>query len=144
MSIVATQPTATQLVATQLAATQLTDSPLLSTMLVRPDQMGYFTGTPSFYQSNQFPYMVNPRWEASQREQFLQNQLLQERQQFEAWKARQAQPQPQIAQGQVPPLVPLEPTVIVKAPDDDVEVISVRSASVKRAAPQGQASTNVS
>ena len=144
MSIVATQPTATRLAATQPAATQLTATPLLSTMLVRPDQMGYFTGTPSFYQSNHFPYMVNRSWEASQREQFLQNQHLQECQQFEAWKARQAQPQPQIAQGQVPPLVPLEPTVIVKAPDNDVEVISVRSASVKRAAPQGQASTNVS
>ena len=57
-------------------ATQLTAMPVLSTMLVRPDQMGYFTSTPSFYQSNQFPYMVNPSWEASQREQFLQNQLL--------------------------------------------------------------------
>ena len=78
--------------------------------------------------------MANPSWDASQREQFLQNQLLQERQQFEAWKARQAQPQLQIAQGQAPALVPLEPTVIVKAPDNDVEVISVRSASVKRAA----------
>ena len=149
MSIVATQPAATRLAATQpaasqLAATHLTATPVLSTMLVRPDQMGYFTSTPSFYQSNQFPYMVNPRWEASQREQFLQNQLLQECQQFDAWKARQAQPQPQIAQGQVPPLVPLEPTVIIKAPNNDVEVISVRSASVKRAVPQGHASTNVS
>ena len=40
--------------------------------------------------------------------------------------------------------MPLEPTVIVKAPDNDVEVISVRSASAKRAAPRDQASTNVS
>ena len=88
--------------------------------------------------------MANPSWEASQREQFLQNQLLQERQKFEAWKARQAEPQPQIAQGQAPPLVPLEPTVMVKAPENDVEIISVRSASAKRAAPQDQASTNVS
>ena len=69
--------------------------------------------------------MANPSWEASQREQFLQNQLLQERQQFEAWKARQAQPQPQIAQGQTPPLVPLKPTIMVKVPDNDVEIISV-------------------
>ena len=78
--------------------------------------MGYCAGAPSnFYpQGNQFPYMANPSWEASQREQLLLNQLLQERQQFEAWKARQAQPQPQVAQGQAPPLVPLEPTVIVK------------------------------
>ena len=79
--------------------------------------------------------MANPSWEASQREQLLQNQLLQERQQFETWK---------VAQGQAPPLVPLEPTVIVKVTDNDVEVISVRSASVERAAPRGQASTNVS
>ena len=42
--------------------------------------MDYFAGAPSdFYpQSNQFPYMANPSWEASQREQLLQNQLLQE------------------------------------------------------------------
>ena len=142
--LAATQPAATQLVATQLAAP--TATPLLSTMSVRPGQMGYFTGTPNFYsQSNQFPYMANPSWEASQREQFLQNQLLQEHRQFEAWKARQAQPQPQIAQGQAPPpLVPLEPTVMVKVPDNDVEIISVRSASAKRAAPRDQALTNVS
>ena len=58
------------------------------------------------------------------------------------WKARQAQPQPQVAQGQAPPL---EPTVIVKAPDNDVEVISLRSASAKRAAPPwDQASAKVS
>ena len=89
MSMAATQPAATRPTATQLAAP--TATPLLSTMSVRPDQMGYFTGTPNFYpQSNQFPYMANPSWEASQREQFLQNQLLQERQQFEAWKARPA------------------------------------------------------
>ena len=87
--------------------------------------------------------MANPSWDSSQREQYLQNQLLQERQQFEAWKARQSQPQPRVAQGQAPPLVPLEPTVIVKAHDNDVEVISVRSASAKRAAPRDQASTNV-
>ena len=83
-------PTAAQLAATQLAAP--TATPLLPIMSVRPNQMGYFAGAPSnFYpQSNQFPYMAIPSWEASQREQILQNQLLQERQQFEAWKARQA------------------------------------------------------
>ena len=108
--------------------------------------MGYFAGAPSnFYpQSNQFPYMTNPSWEASQREQLLQNQLLLERQQCKAWRALQAQPQPQVAQGQSPPLVPLEPNVTVKAPDNDVEMISVRSVSAKRAAPRDQASTNVS
>ena len=127
-----------------------TATPLLPIMSVRPNQMGYFAGAPSnFYpQGNQFPYMANPSWEASQREQLLQNQLLQERQQFEAWKARQAQPQPQVAQPQVAqgqaPLVPLEPTVIVKAPDNDVEIVSVRSASAKSAAPRDQASTKVS
>ena len=88
--------------------------------------------------------MANPSWEASQREQLLQNQLLQDHQQFEAWKARKAQPQPQVVQGQAPPLVPLERTVIVKPHHNDVEVISVRSASAKRAAPRGQTSTNVS
>ena len=80
MSMAETQSAAMQPAATQLASTQLaapTATPLLSTMSVRPGQMGYFTGTPNFYsQSNQFPYMANPSWEASQREQFLQNQLL--------------------------------------------------------------------
>ena len=132
--------TATQIAATQLAASAAT--PLLPIMSVRPNQMGYFAGAPSnFYsQSNQFPYMANPSWEVSQWEQILQNQLLQERQQFEAWKARHAQPR--VAQRQAPPLVPLEPTVIVKAPDE--KVISVRSASAKRAVPRDQASTSVS
>ena len=45
-------------------------------------------------QGNQFPLMPNPNW-MSVREQMLQHQLLQERQQFEAWRASQAQPQPQ-------------------------------------------------
>ena len=35
--------------------------------------------------------MSNPNW-MSEREQMLQNQLLQERQQFEAWRASQAHP----------------------------------------------------
>ena len=133
------QPTAAQLAAP-------TATPLLPIMSVRPNQMGYFAGaSPNFYpQRSQFPYMANLSWKASQREQFLQNQLLQERQQFDAWKARQAQPQPQVSQGQAPPLVPLEPTLIVKAPDNEVEVISVRSGSAKRAAPRDQASTKVS
>ena len=140
------EPTTTQHVAptaTQLVAPAAT--PLLPIMSVRPNQMGYFAGAPcNFYpRSNQFPYMTNTSCKASQREQLLQNQLL-ERQQFEAWRARQAQPQPQVAQGQAPPLVPLESTVTVKAPDSNVEVISVRLASAKRAAPRDQASTNVS
>ena len=44
-------------------------------------------------QGNQFPLMPNPIW-MSVREQMLQHQLLQEPQQFEAWRASQAQPQP--------------------------------------------------
>ena len=38
--------------------------------------------------------MPNPNWMISEREHALQQQLIQERQQFEAWKASQAQPQP--------------------------------------------------
>ena len=53
-----------------------------------PFPMGYYG------QGNQFPLMPNPNW-MSEREQMLQHQLLQERQQFEAWRANQAQPQPQ-------------------------------------------------
>ena len=51
--------------------------------------MGYYG------QGNQFPLMPNPNWMMTEREQMLQQQLLQERQQFEAWRASQAQPQPQ-------------------------------------------------
>ena len=50
--------------------------------------MGYYG------QGNQFLLMPNPNW-MSVREQMLQHQLLQEQQQFEAWRASQAQPQPQ-------------------------------------------------
>ena len=53
--------------------------------------MGYYG------QGNQFPLMPNPSWMMSEREQMLQQQLLQERQQFEAWRASQAQPQPSIS-----------------------------------------------
>ena len=63
-------------------------------MSARPSYpMGYLYG-----HGNLFPFMPNPNW-MSEREQMLQHQLLQERQQFEAWRASQAQPQPQ------PPLV---------------------------------------
>ena len=54
-----------------------------------PFPMGYYG------QGNQFPLMPNPNWMMSEREQMLQQHLLQERQQFEAWRASQAQPQPQ-------------------------------------------------
>ena len=58
----------------------------------------------------------------------LQHQLLQERQQFEAWRAREAQPQPQ------PPITSSGLPIKV---EDDVEIFSVRSASAKR--PKDQA-----
>ena len=75
--------------------------------------MGYYG------QGNQFPLMPNPNW-MSEREQMLQHQ------QFEAWTASQAQPQPPISSSGLPIKV-----------EDDVEIISVRSASVKR--PKDQA-----
>ena len=59
------------------------------------------------------------------------------------WKARHAQPQ--VPQIQVPPVVSSGPTVSEKVKvDDNVEVISLRSASAKRARPRDQATTNVS
>ena len=73
----------------------------------------------------------------------LQNQLLQERLQFEAWKA--CHTQPQVPQIQVPPVVSSGPTVSEKVKvDDNVEVISVSSASAKRARPRDQAIVSVS
>ena len=92
-----------------------------SVMSARPYPMGYYG------QGNQFPPMPNPNW-MSEREQMLQHQLLQERQQFEAWRASQAQPQPPISSSGLPIKV-----------EDDVEIISVRSASVKRPRPKDQA-----
>ena len=56
----------------------------------------------------------------TEREQMLQQQLLQERQQFEAWRASQAQPQPQ------PPISSSGPVQV----GDDVEINTGRSASV--------------
>ena len=66
-------PTAMQLAA-PTAVQRAALPPLLPIMSVRPNHMGYFAGAPSnFYpQSKQFPYMANPSWEASQREQLLQ------------------------------------------------------------------------
>ena len=74
--------------------------------------MGYYG------QGNQFPLMPNPNW-MSVREQMLQHQLLQERQQFEAWRASQAQPQPQ---------PPISSSGLPIKVEDDVEIFSVRSA----------------
>ena len=86
-------------------------------MSARPSYpMGYYG------QGNQFPLMPNPN-SMSEREQMLQHRLLQERQQFEAWRVSQAQPQPQ------PPISSSGLPINV---EDDVEIISVRSASAKR------------
>ena len=49
----------------------------------------------------------------------LQHQLLQERQQFEAWRASQTQPQPQ---------PPISSSGLPIKVEDDVEIFSVRSA----------------
>ena len=103
--------------------TALSYSAMPSVMSARPYPMGYYG------QGNQFPFVPNPNW-MSEREQMLQHQLLQELQQFEGWRAIQAQPQPQ------PPFSSSGPPI--KA-EDDVEIISVRSASVKRPRPKDQA-----
>ena len=86
--------------------------------------MGYYV------QGNQFPLMPNPNWK-SVREQMLRHQLLQERQQFKAWRASQAQPQHQ------PPL--FLRGFQLRLSEDDVEIFSVRSASAKRPRPKDQA-----
>ena len=92
-------------------------------MTVRPTlPMGYYG------QGNQFPFVPNPNWIMSEREQMLQQQLLQERQQFKAWRASQAQPQPQ------PPISSSGPIKV----GDDVEINTGRSASTKRATPEDQ------
>ena len=93
-------------------------------MLARPSYpLGYYG------QSNQVPLMPKPNW-MSVREQMLQHQLLQKRQQFEAWRASQAQPQlqPPISSSGLPIKV-----------EDDVEIFSVRAASAKRPRPKDQA-----
>ena len=80
-------------------------------------------------QGNQLAFMPNPNW-MTEREHMLQQQLLQERQQFEAaLRASQAQPQPQ------PPIrsLGLPPQV-----GDDVDINVRRSASTKRARPEIQ------
>ena len=106
-----------------MPSTALPYSAMPSAMSARPYPMGYYG------QGNQFPLMPNPNW-MSEREQMLQHQLLQERQQFEAWRASQPQPQPQ------PPISSSGLPIKVK---DDVEIISVRSSSAKRARPKDQA-----
>ena len=92
-------------------------------MSARPSvPMGYYG------QGNQFPFM--PNWMMTEREQMLQQQLLQERQQFEAaLRASQAQPQPQ------PPISSLG---LQSKVGDDVDFNVKRSASTKRARTEDQ------
>ena len=92
--------------------------PAMSARPILP--MGYYG------QGSQFPFMPNPNW-MTEREQMLQQQLLQERQHMEAWRAGQAQPQPQppISSSGLPPKV-----------GDNVDIYVERSASTKRARPE--------
>ena len=108
---------------TAMPSMALPYSAMPSAMSARPYPMGYYG------QGNQFPLMPNPNW-MSEREQMLQHQLLQERQQFEAWRASQAQPQPQ---------PPISSSGLPIKVEDDVKIISARSASAKRARPKDQA-----
>ena len=98
-------------------------------MSARPTlPMGYYG------QGNQFPSMPNPNWMMTEREQMLQQQLLQERQQFEAWRANQAQPQSQ------PPISSSGLPLKVR---DNVEINTRRSASTKWARPIDQVTDKV-
>ena len=98
-------------------------------MSARPTlPMGYYG------QGNQFRLMPNPSWMMTEREQMLQQQLLQERQQFEAWRASRAQPQPQ---------PPISSSGLPSKVGDDVEINVERSASTKRARPVDQATDKV-
>ena len=117
------QSTALPYMAPAMPSTALPYSAMPSVMSARPYPMGYYG------QGNQFPLMPNPNW-MSEREQMLQHQLLLERQQFEAWRASQAQPQPQ---------PPISSSGLPIKVEDDVEIISVRSASAKRPRPKDQA-----
>ena len=87
--------------------------------------MGYY-GQGSFA-----PFVPNPNW-MSEREQLLQQQLIQERQQYEAWRASQAQanPQPQ------PQMSSAGPVQV----EGDVD-FSKRSASATGARPEDQSTS---
>ena len=76
-------------------------------------------------QGNQFPLMPNPNWMMT--EESRSQQLLQERQQFEAWRTSQAQPQSPISSSGHPLKV-----------GDDVAISAGRSASAQRARPEDQ------
>ena len=72
--------------------------------------MGYYG------QGNQFPLMPNPNW-MSEREQMLQHELLQEGSSLKLGEPSQA---------------PISSSGLLIKVEDDVEIISVRSASAKR------------
>ena len=94
-------------------------------MSARPaTPMGYYG------QGNQFPFVPNPGW-MTEEQLFQQQQLLREKQEFDAWRASRAQaniqPQPQItSEGPVPA---------------ETNVDIQRSASVARARPEDQIAT---
>ena len=95
-------------------------------MSARPTlPMGYYG------QGSQAPFVPNPNW-MTEREQLLHQQLLQERQQYEAWRANQAQANPQ-PQPQMSSAGPLQV-------EGDVD-FSKRSASATRARPEEQFSS---
>ena len=129
-----TQPTPPTALTAPLsyAAAPLPYAPL-PTMSARPQviPMGYYG------QGSQFPFMPNPNWMLIEREQMLQQQLLQERQQFEVWRASQAQP----SQVQTQPQPPISSSGPLKA-EEDVVFIG-RSASAKWPRPEDQASNSV-
>ena len=109
------------------AAMPLTATP--SIMSVRPNQMGYLLVLLLLiHRALSFLTCLTPVGK------------LQERQKFEAWKAlhSQVQPQvqPQVSQKQAPPIVSSGCTVSENVKIDDAEVISMRSASTKRARSQ--------
>ena len=77
-------------------------APLPSTAPLPYAAMPAMSARPTLSMANQFPLMPNPNWMMTEREQMLQQQLLQDRQQFEAWRASQAQPQPPISSSGLP------------------------------------------
>ena len=111
-------------------------APLLSTAPLPYAAMPAMSARPSL--PMEYYGMPNPNWMISEREHALQQQLIQERQQFEAWKASQAQPQPQ------PPNTKTNTAGPVKVDDVDinkeksVDSNKERSASAKRARPDDQ------
>ena len=87
--------------------------------------MGYYG------QGSQFPFVPNPGW-MTEDQLLQQQQFLQERQEFEAWRASRAQANPQ-PQPQMTSAGPVQA--------EDIVDISQRSASAARARPEDQTAT---